>query len=391
MELFSSQPDLTLQISPPNSKTTSAVWRREADDHRVREERDLGFWKRALDSRISSISNSTVKPGTTPPNCFELSLLNQSSSHSSSCSSSEPYGSNLAHHPLENPTTGNNGSNDAFQANQLLYHRHQLQQQQYHHGRELGFLRPIRGIPVNQSHPPPPYFSFAPHPLSNRFCLASTLPDISAIHRTRTAAGGGVINPHNSHHFRRQGLTQSRFLSRFPAKRSTRAPRMRWTSSLHTRFVHAVELLGGHERATPKSVLELMDVNDITLAHVKSHLQMYRTVKTTDRSAASSGRSDASENGSFADKNRSSELSLQQGRQNVNGQEKDYHRGLWSSSSREAWLHGKQKESERNMQSPENDLEAVECLSYEPLSDVSSSNHSETSQTEPNLEFTLGS
>ncbi|AQK62618.1 probable transcription factor GLK2 [Zea mays] len=70
-----------------------------------------------------------------------------------------------------------------------------------------------------------------------------------------------------------------------PSKRSSRAPRMRWTTALHARFVHAVELLGGHERATPKSVLELMNVKDLTLAHVKSHLQMYRTVKSTDRSS----------------------------------------------------------------------------------------------------------
>ncbi|KAJ3672873.1 hypothetical protein LUZ60_006247 [Juncus effusus] len=83
-------------------------------------------------------------------------------------------------------------------------------------------------------------------------------------------------------------INSSRFiLPKIPGKRSTRAPRMRWTSSLHSRFVRAVELLGGHERATPKSVLELMDVKDLTLAHVKSHLQMYRTVKSTERPTTS--------------------------------------------------------------------------------------------------------
>jgi SHAQKYF class myb-like DNA-binding protein len=53
------------------------------------------------------------------------------------------------------------------------------------------------------------------------------------------------------HHFG-SGLASSRYMPRLPASGcGMRAPRMRWTSTLHTRFVHAVELLGGHERESP--------------------------------------------------------------------------------------------------------------------------------------------
>ncbi|KAJ8533780.1 hypothetical protein K7X08_007104 [Anisodus acutangulus] len=60
--------------------------------------------------------------------------------------------------------------------------------------------------------------------------------------------------------------------------------RLRWTPDLHRRFVHAVERLGGHDRATPKLVLQLMDIKGLNIAHVKSHLQMYRSKKIDDPS-----------------------------------------------------------------------------------------------------------
>jgi len=89
---------------------------------------------------------------------------------------------------------------------------------------------------------------------------AAFLPP-SAYHRMLSGTGRlhlhGVLadtfRGYGGHHQQQQqhfgSLASARYMPKFPAsRRGMRAPRMRWTSSLHARFVHAVELLGGHER-----------------------------------------------------------------------------------------------------------------------------------------------
>ncbi|KAK5818212.1 hypothetical protein PVK06_023146 [Gossypium arboreum] len=46
-----------------------------------------------------------------------------------------------------------------------------------------------------------------------------------------------------------------------------------WSSELHSRFVEALNMLGGIEVATPKQIRNLMQVEGLTIEQVKSHLQ----------------------------------------------------------------------------------------------------------------------
>lgn len=211
MELFPAHPDLQLQISPPPATKPM----------------ELGFWKRALDTTspatttaAAAAAAAAATAATTAP-----SLAFASSAAPTAAGYHHAAAGAQHHHHHQVPTS----SHTHLAGLPFLHHTQPILPE----GggglrRDLASMRPIRGIPVYNTSQPLPFLQSHPHHHHHPHCYDAI------------AVVGHAAGP-------RSPKAAALRLAGAPAKRGARAPRMRWTTSLHARFVHAVELLGGHE------------------------------------------------------------------------------------------------------------------------------------------------
>jgi hypothetical protein len=214
MELFPAHPDLQLQISPPPATKPM----------------ELGFWKRALDTTSPATTTAAAAAAAATATTAPASLAFASSAPTTAVGYHAAVAAAGAHqHHHQVPT-----SSHSHLALPFLHHTQPILPEGGAGGglrRDLTSMRPIRGIPVYNTSQPLPFLQ-SHHHHHHPHCYDAIGGHAAAGPRSPKAA------------LRLAGA---------PAKRGARAPRMRWTTSLHARFVHAVELLGGHEstRSTP--------------------------------------------------------------------------------------------------------------------------------------------
>lgn len=267
-------PDLSLHISLPNSAPSSICTTGNNNNNEEADSSSFDIWR----SNHTEVEQEVVK------------------SHSESPIRDQTHLSLLNHHHIPTCTGGGSEAESPWRSRRLL-NDIVLDGEEEDGGRfwvsqhHLGLnnnSRSIRGIvpPHHQQfqynptlhqqqfhNPYPNYYSSNPPPPSSisRFngirmeSLMIRAPHHQYHHQQQPNNNHHQFHQHylNLHH--QFGLSNSDFSNGFMGrsnnnkmlpsrihhlsnnKRNMRAPRMRWTSSLHARFVHAVQLLGGHE------------------------------------------------------------------------------------------------------------------------------------------------
>lgn len=216
-------PDLSLQIRPPNSAPSISTATNEDEE----EDSTFDIWQNDLKSHSHTSIKAPEKAATVDT---ELSLANPAAF---------------------------NPEDESRQRRRRSCLLHPSQISHLNHGISLldvsGF-KPIKGIPVYNL----PYFEIPYSSRSSQLMSSSYGAYRSILGAAPPRFNGGISSVEPEFQYE-VGVGSSELLnckirSRFiphklhhQNKRNIRAPRMRWTSSLHARFVHAVELLGGHE------------------------------------------------------------------------------------------------------------------------------------------------
>jgi hypothetical protein len=232
-------PDLSLHISPPKS-APSSICTNEGDS-------SFDIWHKEGDhDSLKSHSDGSIRAADT-----ELSL-------SSALEAESPWRRNFIT-AVDQQVHINHG------ISLLNVSDHQ------------GFVKAIKGIPVYNNGN-----SSSPFSALDRFKERAAYPACASFRPCRQLPSGfeamsrynGItmesLRPQQFQYMQQQqdfsnGFMRSRCMPKLQSKRNMRAPRMRWTTSLHARFVHAVELLGGHE-STALSLSLSLSVSTLSFA-----------------------------------------------------------------------------------------------------------------------------